>query len=111
VSESRQEFQASVGPPVEPDYLRPVYANHANVNHTPHDFRITFALLQTPLEVPPEVVSGDQTIELRPQAVATVVIPASLMHAFMGLLTTQFNRYLDQFGAPGLDPQGPGGQT
>ena len=109
MSESGEEFQASIGPPVEPDYLRPTYANHLNINYTPHDFRLTFSLLQSPLEVPPEAAASGQ-IELRPQAVSVVVIPASLMHALMGLLNAQFSRYLDQFGAPGLDPQGPGGQ-
>lgn len=103
-----QEFQASVGVPTEPDYLRPVYSNHLNVNYTPHDFRFMFSLLEIPLEVPTDA-AVEGKVELHPHAVANVVVPASLMHALMSLLQQQFGRYLTQFGPPGLDPQGPRG--
>lgn len=104
------EFQASVGPPTQPEYLRSVYANHLNVTFSPHDFRFTFSLLEMPLEVPEDAEAGGR-IELRPHAVANVVVPASMMHALMSLLQQQFSRYLTQFGPPGLDPEGPGGRA
>lgn len=108
--DDEMSFQASVGVPIEPDFLRPVYANHLNVNFTPHDFRFTFSLLEMPLEVPTEA-AVDGTVELHPHAVSTVVVPASMMHALMTLLQQQFGRYLTQFGPPGLDPAGPGGAS
>jgi Protein of unknown function (DUF3467) len=101
-------FQVAVGPPVEPDYLRPVYANSANINFTPHDFRLMFSLFLSPLQIPVEAVE-EGTVQVHPQAVAHVVVPASLMHALISLLQAQFNEYLRQFGPPGLEVTGPGG--
>lgn len=105
---SEEPIEATFGSPVEPDYLRPVYANQLNVNFTPHDFRLTFSLATAPFEVPDDVRDEGRLV-LRPTAVASVVIPASLMHATLSVLRSQFERYMVQFGPPGLDPQGPGG--
>lgn len=102
------QFRVDVGAPTEPDYLRPVYANHLNVNFTPHDFRFMFALLEIPYEIPPDA-TAEARLEVHPHAVASVVVPASMMHALMTLLQRQFDQYLNAFGAPGLDPEGPGG--
>lgn len=104
------DLHIAVGPPVEPDYLRPVYANAANINFTPHDFRLMFSLFLSPLQVSPEDAEGG-TVEIHPQAVAHVVVPATLMHALISLLQAQFGEYLKQFGPPGLDSRGPGGMS
>ena len=101
--------QIRVGPPTEPDYLRPVYANTLNINFTPYDFKLTFSLLNMPLEIPPGADPGEP-IEVHPSAVAEVIVPATLMHALISVINDQFDRYLEQFGPPGLDPQGPGRQ-
>lgn len=98
---------AVIGPPVEPEYLRTAYANQVNVNHTPYDFRLVFSLLEVPTQTPPADAEGK--VVLRPTAVASVVIPATVMHGFISALNTQFSDYMKQFGPPGLDPTGPGG--
>jgi hypothetical protein len=103
--------QASVGPPDLPDFLRPAYSNHVNVNFTPHDFRFVFSVLTIPLEPPPPDVVATGTMELHPHAVAEVVVPASLMHGLIALLQTQFDQYLNQFGAPGIGPVAPGDES
>jgi hypothetical protein len=105
---SDEALQVSVGAPVEPDFLRPVYANQLNMTFTPHDFKLTFSYLALPNE--PPVPGPDGTVQIRPTAVASVVIPATLMHALMSVFNTQFDKYLQQFGPPGMDPTGPGGQ-
>lgn len=89
-----------------PDYLRPTYANFANVNHTPWDFRIMFALVTTPLpgqEQNAALAEG----ETHPKAVAEIILPANLMHGFISALQENFSKYLTQFGPPGMDPEGP----
>lgn len=104
---SDEGLQVSVGAPIEPDFLRPVYANQLNMTFTPHDFKMTFSYLALPNE--PPTADADGKVEIRPTAVASVVIPATLMHAVMGVLNAQFDKYLQQFGPPGMDPTGPGG--
>lgn len=104
MSDEGQQVTVNIGPPLEPDFLRPTYANHVNINYTPHDFRFTFSILQIPLAPPPQ--TGE--LQLQPTGVATVVIPATLMHAVMALMNAQFGKYLEQFGPPGMDPRGPG---
>lgn len=103
---AEEGVQASVGPPILPDFMRPTYSNTVNVSFTPHDFRMVFSLLAVPFN-PPEGAEQGSPIQLHPQAVADVLIPASVMHAFIGALNEAFGHYLNQFGAPGLDPEGP----
>ena len=87
-----------------PDYLRPQYSNHINVNHTPWDFRLVFSVLRAPL-------AGDELDQIgdtiRPEAVADILIPANLIHGLIGALQTNFDRYIEAYGAPGLNPEGP----
>jgi hypothetical protein len=89
-----------------PDYLRPTYANFVNVNHSPWDFRLTFGVLKVPVPGEEADAARDEG-QLRPEAVADVIIPANLMHGFISALQDNFSGYLDSFGAPGLDPEGP----
>ena len=46
---TEEEKGLPIGSTRMPDYLRPTYANFANVNFTPWDFRITFCVVKTPL--------------------------------------------------------------
>lgn len=101
------DAQITIGKPEIPEYLRPTYANLVNGNFTPYDFRLVFSLLTTPVGGPPD--GAGSVVEVHPVAVADIVIPASVMHGLISLLQEQFNAYLDQFGAPGLEPEGPGG--
>lgn len=97
---------ASIGPPQFPEYLRPIYANFATVNHTPWDFRITFGLVTAPAA--PEEASGvEQTGEARPVAVADVIVPANLMFGLITALKQNFDNYIALHGAPGMNPEGP----
>jgi hypothetical protein len=104
VSEPRD--QARIGGVRVPDYLRPTYANYVNVNSTPWDFRLTFAVLRSPMPGD-EQEAATELGEVHPDAVADLIIPANLMHGFISALQTTFNAYLEQYGPPGLDPEGP----
>jgi hypothetical protein len=99
--------QARVGPIRMPDYLRPVYANYVNVNHTPWDFRLVFAVVTTSIPGEEQPSEGEEVV-LHPAGVAEVIVPANLMHGFISALQDNFSKYLESFGPPGLDPQGPG---
>jgi Protein of unknown function (DUF3467) len=91
-----------------PDYLRPTYANFINVNHTPWDFRVTFAVLKTPvLGTEMEQAQQGEVMVTQPEAVADLIIPANLVHGFISALRENFDRYIDAFGAPGINPEGP----
>ena len=91
-----------------PDFLRPIYANYINVNHTPWDFRVTFAVLKTPAPgTEMEQVQQGGELVTQPEAVADLIIPANLVHAFIGALRENFDRYIEAFGAPGMNPEGP----
>ena len=107
MSQVPNEVTVSVGEPDMPEFLRPIYANQINVVFAPHDFRMIFSVFTPPVGPPPGSETG--AVELHPTAVADILLPATVMHAFIGLLNQQFARYLDQFGAPGLNPEGPGG--
>jgi hypothetical protein len=101
-----QNEGARVGGVDMPDYLRPIYSNFVNVNHTPWDFRLAFAVIQAPLpgrEREAVAAAG----EVMPIAVADIILPASLMHGLISALQDNFSKYLTQFGPPGLDPEGP----
>jgi hypothetical protein len=98
-----QGGQAQIGAPEMGEYLRPQYANTVASNFTPWDFRIIFSLLA----IPPQVPGSGKNVEVHPQAVADIVLPAAVMHSLIALLQRQFDQYLDQYGAPGLNPEGP----
>ena len=89
-----------------PDYLRPQYANFLQVNHTPWDFRLIFGVIRAPLTRSEQEKADDQNITA--DGVVEVIIPAGLMHGLIGALQANFSRYLDNYGAPGLHPEGPG---
>jgi hypothetical protein len=98
--------QISIGGVHIPDYLRPVYANYANVNYTPWDFRITFAVVRSPVPGAEEDAVRGQGV-VQPEAVTEVIVPATLMHGLISALQSAFARYLDAYGPPGLEPTGP----
>lgn len=102
-----EQDQISIGGPEAPDYLRPVYANYANVNHTPWDFRMTFALVRAPMSKAEMDVAKKAGGEVTPEVVAEILIPANLMHGFMTALKVNFDKYLESFGVPGMNPEGP----
>jgi hypothetical protein len=89
-----------------PEYLRPTYANYVNVNYTPWDFRLTFGVLKTPMPGT-EVDQAQQAGAVEPEAVADLILPANLMHGLIGALTQGFDRYIAQYGPPGMNPEGP----
>jgi hypothetical protein len=100
------QAQASIGPIQVPDYLRPVYANYALVNSTPWDFRMVFALVRTPL---PDLRAPDEApLEVNPDAVAEIIIPANLIAPFLTALKNNFDGYIRLYGPPGLEPGQPG---
>jgi hypothetical protein len=84
-------IQATVGSPVEGEYTRSVYANVLNLSHTPHDFRLTFSMLELPV-APPEA-DGSGMVVLRPRVQASVIVPPSLMPAMIDLLQKQLEAY------------------
>ncbi len=91
-----------------PDFLRPTYANYINVNHTPWDFRVTFAVLKTPAPgTEMEQARQGEVLVTQPEAVADLIIPANLVHGFISALRENFDRYIEVFGAPGINPEGP----
>ena len=102
------QVQVRIGPSEQPEYLRPQYANHVSVNHTPYDFQLQFALMTMPGPERP-AKPGETEVEVNPQTVAKVIVPASVMHGLIGALQQQFDAYLNQFGIPGMGPA-PGGE-
>jgi len=106
VPDEQGERQFTIGGPRAPDYLRPIYANVVNVNHTPWDFRLAFALVRSPL--PGAEAAAVETVgEITPEVVADIMIPANLMAGFMTALKQNFDRYLESYGVPGMEPGGP----
>jgi hypothetical protein len=101
-----EEAQLPVGGIRFPDYLRPTYANFVNVNHTPWDFRMTFGVLKSPMPGA-EVDQAQEAGAIEPEAVADIILPANLMHGVISALKDNFERYIAQYGAPGLNPEGP----
>ena len=105
---SNEEQGVGVGPTDVPDYLRPTYANFVNVNHTPWDFRLMFALVKAPMPgTEQDAAVANQAVH--PEAVAEIILPANLMHGLISALQENFSKYLTSFGPPGLDPEGPRG--
>lgn len=85
-----------------PDYLRPTYANFANVGHTPFDFRVTFAIVKAPrpgAEVDAMAASG----QIEPEAVADLILPVGVIPGLISALRENYDRYIELFGLPGLD--------
>lgn len=95
-----------VGPILAPDYLRPAYANFANVGHTLYDFRITFALVKAP-RPGVEVDQAKVDHHVSPEAVADIIIPVGVVPGLIEALKENYNRYLDAYGFPGME-QGDG---
>ena len=89
-----------------PDYMKPLYANYVSVNHTPWDFRLTFSVVKAPVPGP-EREEAERQATLLGEAVADLMIPASLMHGLISALTSNFDTYIKQYGPPGLEPEGP----
>jgi hypothetical protein len=89
-----------------PEYLRPTYANYVNVNHTPWDFRLTFGVLKSPMPGT-EANQAQEAGAVEPEAVADLILPANLMHGLIGALRQAFDRYIEQYGPPGMNPEGP----
>ena len=89
-----------------PEYLRPIYANFVSVNYTPWDFRLTFGVLKPPL-AGAEAEQAAQAGAVQPEVVADIILPANLMHGLIGALRETFDRYIGQYGAPGMNPEGP----
>jgi len=98
--------QLPIGSVRFPEYLRPIYANFVNVNYTPWDFRVTFGVLKTPLPGV-EIEQAQQVGAVQPEVVADLILPANLMHGLIGALRQGFDRYIEQYGAPGMNPEGP----
>lgn len=101
-----EEAQLRIGGIRFPDYLRPTYANFVNVSHTPWDFRMTFGVLKSPMPGS-EVEKAQEVGAIEPEAVADIILPANLMHGVIGALKDNFDRYIAEYGAPGLNPEGP----
>jgi hypothetical protein len=95
-----------LGPVEIPDHLRAQYANFVNVNHTPWDFRLVFAVVKSPMPGH-ETDAAKSAGEIHPQAVAELIIPANLIHGVISALQSNFSMYLEKYGVPGLDPEGP----
>jgi hypothetical protein len=89
-----------------PDFAKAMYANFVNVNHTPWDFRLVFAVVKAPMPGQ-EMQAAASEGEVHPQAIADIIIPANLMHGLISALQDNFSKYLSQYGPPGLDPEGP----
>jgi len=89
-----------------PDYLRPIYANYANVGLTPHDFRLTFALLKSPRPGDEQEQVAAEGV-LHPEAVADIIVPVNLVQGLITALRSSLEQHLNQYGVPGLtDPGG-----
>lgn len=88
-----------------PEYLRPVYANFANVSFSPYDFRVTFALAKAP-RPGPETEAAQSSGNLNPEAVADLVVPVGMIPGLIQALSTSYSQYLTNYGIPGME-QGP----
>ena len=103
--EDADKGQVGIGPVDVPEHLRAHYANYLNINHTPWDFRLLFAVVKAP--APGEEATAAQEHGIRPQAVSEVIVPANLMHGLISAMQGSFEKYLDQYGPPGMDREGP----
>jgi len=85
------------------------YANFILVNHTPHDFTIRLAQLVMPAFAPgqpppPEALSEDGALEIRPIPVAHVTMPPPAFRDLALVVQDQVAKYNEQFGAIGGTP-------
>lgn len=103
---AKDHEQLGLGPPDVPEHLRAHYANFVNVNHTPWDFRLLFALVKAPMPGHERDAAVEQGA-LHPQGVAEIIVPANLMHGLIMALQSNFDRYLETYGVPGMNPEGP----
>lgn len=66
----------------------PVYSNFVNINHGPHDFRITFGLTVIP---PGGLPEDTETIEALTSA--DVIVPASEMPSLIEILSRNYGTW------------------
>jgi hypothetical protein len=81
----------------------PSYANVTHVSHTPFDVRLTFSLLEAPLEDGSSgvgVAVDTPLISVRPTAVAEIVMPPQGVEARIDVLRGEHDRYRDEVGTP-----------
>ena len=71
---------------------QPAYSNHVNVNHGPHDFRISFALTAMPIGGLPEGVN-----EIEATVVADVIVPASEMSSIIEVLSRNYATWVKTY--------------
>ena len=71
----------------------PSYSNFVNVNHGPHDFRITFGLTVLP-------IGGlkDDENEIQPSLAADVIVPASEMPLLIEVLSRNYATWERTYG-------------
>jgi hypothetical protein len=105
MAEDSERHQVGIGGIDVPEHLRAHYANFLSINHTPWDFRLLFAVVKSP--APGDETDAAQSRGVRPQAVSEVIIPANLMHGLISAMQGNFEKYLDMYGAPGMDKEGP----
>jgi hypothetical protein len=83
----------TVARPDDSDAGPRVYADVSHVAFTPYDFRITFSLLPSPRG------SSGLPIET-PEAMVEVVLPPAAVEALVDTLRAEFDRFVEEFGAP-----------
>lgn len=101
---SPEERPISLGKIRVPDDVSAEYANYLNVNHGPHDFRITFGRLL----LPPGGLSEDSR-SIEPTAVADVIVAASNLPSMIEALSTNYERWANTYGDS--DPDNPDEET
>ena len=84
---------------VTPSDLQALYANQMTVQHTEHEFFITFYQAKPPLGLSSEEIMAIEEIEAR--AVAQIVIPASAMPGFVRAWQDNLERHDKALGYEG----------
>jgi hypothetical protein len=97
------EEQLPLGQLRFPNSLRPTYANFVNVNFTPWDFRLTFAVLKTPMPGV-EVAEAKEAGAVEPEVVVDVILPANLMDGLIKALQQSVDRYAERYGSREANP-------
>jgi hypothetical protein len=72
----------------------PMYANVVHVSSTPHDFKLTFSFLASPIDQP------DAATPAVPKAVGEVVLPASAVDALLDVIKVEKGRFAERYGSP-----------
>jgi hypothetical protein len=88
-----------IQPPDLGDLGLPMYANVVHVSSTPHDFKITFSFLASPIDQP------EPATPVVPKAVGEVVLPASAIDALLDVVKVEMERFADRHGSPRPVPQ------